>query len=286
MPVRHQRATTRIERDKALWTTALSSPGPLTVLEAAGCKGLWMVCKSWTAAGAHGPRRRARRKEPLAPGHNGWQDAAFCLCARTSSSSLRPFSSSLKPCSAWLVQLLVVNPFLSSPNTCGLQQASRVQGKRYCTNLACEYCTSGEGLGSFLRWTQTAKVSAQNKKKQPHSSPTIKLECKEDQALAVTASLAKSEKNPSSVTGQNYHQLVQCFLPGSRRTQMSTSSSVKISSFRTTLLLWTQPPLLLLQVYLSPCIHQCLWGCATLLHGLPGSVDLWFTGDCKGISAA
>lgn len=31
-----------------------------------------------------------------APRHDGWQDTAFCLCGH--SSSLRPFSSSLKPC--------------------------------------------------------------------------------------------------------------------------------------------------------------------------------------------
>lgn len=46
----HQRATTRIGNAKAQWTTAVSTPGPLTVLEAAGLTGLWMVYESRTVA--------------------------------------------------------------------------------------------------------------------------------------------------------------------------------------------------------------------------------------------
>lgn len=254
----HWRATTRIGNDKALWTTAVSSPGLLTVLEAAGFRGLWMVYESCTTAWAHGPRRRPRRKEPPAPWRDGWQDAAFSLCART-SSSLRPLFSSLKPCFA--SSAFCCEPMSFVHEWAWLATRILHQRQKVLHKFGAQILHGWGRAGSFLRWTQTASVSAQNKKKQPHSSLTIKLECKEDQALAVTATLAKVKQNSSVNSGRNYHQLVQCFLPGSRRTQMSTSSSVKISSFRITLLLWTQPPLLLLQVYLSPCIRQHLRLC-------------------------
>lgn len=195
----HWRATTRIGNDKVLWTTVVSSPGPLTVLEAARFRGLWMVYKSCTTAWAHGPRRRPQRKEPLAPRHDGWQDAAFSLYTCT-SSSLRPFFSSLKPCFAssafWCEPISFVHEWA--------WLATRIshQRQKVLHKFGARILHGWGRPGSFLRRAQTANVSAQNKKKQPHSSLTIKLECKEDQALAVTATLANVKQNSSVTLGE------------------------------------------------------------------------------------
>lgn len=95
----HRRATTRIGNAKALWTAAVSSPGALAVLEAAGFTGLDALQELYCTLSTHGPPRTPRGKEPLAPQHDGWQGTAFCLCACTFSSP-RPFLYSLKPCFA------------------------------------------------------------------------------------------------------------------------------------------------------------------------------------------
>lgn len=94
----HRRATTRIGTAKALWTAAASSPGALAVLEAAGFTGLDALQELYCSLSTWATKETTR-EGALGPQHDGWQGAAFCLCAHTFSSP-RPFLSSLKPCFA------------------------------------------------------------------------------------------------------------------------------------------------------------------------------------------
>lgn len=160
-----------------------------------------MVYKSRTVAWAHMHRDHEQRSCWL----HGTMDGRTPLRAYPCSSAFKPFS--IKTCFASPIFCgeatgFVLFCFFPTPQCVRLETSISYQRQKllhkFGTWILCEWGRPGFFVVSFFIFpsvnTDCRSRSTEQKEKQPRSSSTIELECKEDRALAVTASLAKVKK--------------------------------------------------------------------------------------------
>lgn len=131
-----RKRTTRIGNDKCCGQRRWAHPdcwqrSKLPVLQARGSSTKTVPQPEHTGT-------ETRRKEPLAPRHDGWQDTALCLCTHT-FSTFGPFCSSLDLFYFFRLMLWTHFPAPPHPQVCDLPQAPRAGGRRCCTHSAQEY---------------------------------------------------------------------------------------------------------------------------------------------------